>query len=163
HVRSAEVRGLSAVERRKLVDFLLARNLDLSKFKKRIKKKYIMMYNEEPIGSLARIKSGKYSIHIDEVVTADVHRLIRLPKSLHNKTGLIAQPIDLNASVERIIQKAIAFKGTAKVKLKAPVSEVLGEKINGKPGDKVVVPTYIAVYLYLQDVADFEVSHKNSG
>ncbi|WP_243675341.1 hypothetical protein [Vulcanisaeta distributa] len=28
------------------------------------------------------------STHIDEVVTMDVHRLIRLPNSLHGKTGL---------------------------------------------------------------------------
>ncbi|MBP1449184.1 MAG: DNA primase catalytic subunit PriS [Thermoproteus sp.] len=164
HVRSAEVRGLSAAERRKLVDFLLARNLDLSIFEKRINKKYIKLYEEEPVGSLVRIMKGlqdsNYSIHIDEVVTADVHRLIRLPGSLNNKTGFIALPIPksfLEKEINYILDKAIVFKkGNINIKLKKPVKEVLGERINRGDGEEVVVPAYVGVYLYLQGYAELE-------
>lgn len=166
HVRSAEVRGLAAAERRRLVDFLVAKNLDLSKFEKRINKKYTKLYEEEPVGSLARIMKGlhdsnySYSIHIDEVVTADVHRLIRLPGSLNNKTGFIALPIPkslLDKEINYILDKAIVFKkGNINIKLKKPVKEVLGERINRGDGEEVVVPAYVGVYLYLQGYAELE-------
>ena len=167
HVRSEEVRSLDATERRRLVDFLVARNLDPSKFEVRVGKKLIKLYVEEPVGSLARImrglEDGSYSIKIDEVVTADVHRLIRAPGSLNNKTGFIALPLtysDLDKDVDAIMERAVAFKkGEVPIKLKEPVEEVLGVKIGR---DEAVVPLYIAIYLYLQGKAEMQVEDKRN-
>ncbi len=158
HVRSDEVRKLGAAERRRLVDFLVARNLDLTKFEVRLGRKLIKLYLEEPLGSLARIMrgldDGSYAVKIDEVVTADIHRLIRAPGSLNNKSGLIALPLshsDLDKSAEDILERAIAFKkGQALVELEEPVEEVLGVKIGRK---EAVLPLYIAIYLQLQGKA----------
>ncbi len=161
HVRAEEVRGLDAGERRRLVDFLVGRNLDLSKLEARVGKKAVRLYVEEPVGSLARLMrgldDGSYSIRIDEVVTADVHRLIRAPGSLNNKTGFIALPLsysDLDRDAEAIVERALAFKkGEVLIRLKEPVEEVLGIKIGR---EEAVVPTYIAVYLHLQGRAEIQ-------
>lgn len=40
------------------------------------------------LNSLNPVVSERLSTHVDEVVTMDVHRLIRMPNSLHGKTGL---------------------------------------------------------------------------
>jgi DNA primase small subunit len=162
HVRSDEVRGLDAGERRRLVDFLVGRNLDLSKLEARVGRRVVKLYAEEPLGSLARLMrgldDGSYSIRIDEVVTTDVHRLIRAPGSLNNKTGFAAIPLsysDLDRDAESIVERALAFrKGEVPVRLKEPVGEVLGIEIGR---EEAVVPTYIAIYLYLQGKAELQI------
>ncbi|MEL9991543.1 MAG: DNA primase small subunit domain-containing protein [Thermoproteus sp.] len=165
HVRSEEVRSLDSSERRRLVDFLVGRNLDPSKFEARIGKRVVKLYVEEPLGSLARIMrgldDGSYSIRIDEVVTTDIHRLIRAPGSLNNKTGFIALPLsssDLDKDADSILEKAVAFKkGEVFVRLKEPLEEVLGVKIGR---EEAVLPLYIAIYLHLQGKAEIEDKRK---
>ncbi|MEZ0249120.1 MAG: DNA primase small subunit domain-containing protein [Thermoproteus sp.] len=165
HVRSEEVRSLDSTERRRLVDFLVGRNLDPSKLEARIGKRVVKLYVEEPLGSLARIMrgldDGSYSIKIDEVVTTDTHRLIRAPGSLNNKTGFIALPLspsDLDRDVESILERAVAFKkGEVFLRLKEPIEEVLGVKIGR---EEAVLPLYIAIYLYLQGKAEIEDKRK---
>ncbi|MFB6489803.1 MAG: DNA primase small subunit domain-containing protein [Thermoproteus sp. AZ2] len=161
HVRDPEVRGLDSGERRRLVDFITARGLDLSKFVVR-GRRGVENLLEEAVGSLRRImmgrEDGNYAIHIDEVVTADVHRLIRLPRSLNNKTAFITLPLsksDLDKPAEEIVERAIAFrKGSISVTFKKPVGEVLWEKINRGVGEEAVLPAYMAIYLYLQGYVD---------
>lgn len=159
HVRSKEVMDLTSAERRRLVDFLTARNLDLAKLETRVGRRTVKLYQEEPVGSLLRIfrglHDGNYSIKIDEVVTTDVHRLIRAPGSLNNKTGFITLPLsqsDLERDAEYILNKAIAFtRGEVYVKLKERVGEVLGVRIDR---EQTVLPLYLAIYLYLQGKAE---------
>jgi Eukaryotic and archaeal DNA primase small subunit. len=104
------------------------------------------------------LDDGSYSIRIDEVVTTDVHRLIRAPGSLNNKTGFAAIPLsysDLDRDAESIVERALAFrKGEVPVRLKEPVEEVLGLEIGR---EEAVVPTYIAIYLYLQGKAELQI------
>ena len=73
------------------------------------------------------------SAKIDTVVTVDIHRLIRLPGSLHGKTGLLKIPFPASRIEEfDPLKEAIAFKG-GEVKLyveEAPMFR-LGDEVFG--------------------------------
>ncbi len=95
-------------------------------------------------------------IHIDEPVTADTHRLIRLPNSLHGKTGFIVKPLKLEELEEfNPLKDALAF-GSESVKVrclkkaKVKVGEV-NLKVRG--GDKLKVPEYAAIYMICRGIA----------
>lgn len=120
-------------------------------------------YGKVTVG-LIRSKAGELNadlaIHIDEVVTIDTNRLMRLPNSLHGKTGLSAIELsirDLDSGIEAVLNKAIVFrKGHPRIRLvkELPISRVLGEDIHIKrPNDEGDVPTYVAVYLILMGIA----------
>lgn len=88
---------------------------------------------------------------IDEPVTTDVHRLIRLPGSLHGATGLIVQVIDrdrlsdfdpLQAAVAPMFEKV-----DITVDILEPVETTLGgTKRQFDPGHHVV-PEFLGIYL----------------
>ncbi|WP_243665905.1 DNA primase small subunit domain-containing protein [Vulcanisaeta sp. JCM 16159] len=118
-------------------------------------RKKIGKYLIRMLGSLNHVVSERLSTHIDEVVTMDVHRLIRLPNSLHGKTGLRVirvSPSDLERGADFIVDKAIQFRrGSLSLRLtkKLPVRRVLGEDINGDEGSVIKVPTYVGIYLVM--------------
>ncbi len=107
------------------------------------------------LSSLNPVISERLSTHIDEVVTMDVHRLIRMPNSLHGKTGLRVvriSPSDLERGAEFVIDKAIQFRrGSLTLRLikGLPVRRVLGEDVGGGEGGIIKVPTYIGIYLVM--------------
>ncbi len=109
------------------------------------------------LSTLNPVISERLSIHVDEVVTIDVHRLIRMPNSLHGKTGLRVikvSPSDLEKGAEYIIDKAIQFrKGSLTIRLtrKLPVRRVLGEDVVGDEGSIIKVPTYLGIYLVVNN------------
>jgi len=161
HVSSEEVMKLGSRERRELVNYLKAVGFDPSRFIAKLGRRKVVLYEEEAVGNLLRIKQGvedarAMKVEIDEVVTQDIHRLIRAPGSLNGKTGLVALPIslkELDKGVEYIVDKAIAFrKGHLKFKFEKPVEgPVLFEKVGGREGDVKVLPAYVAIYLELQE------------
>lgn len=84
-----------------------------------------------------------------------MHRLIRLPNSLHGKTGLRVYPMDYN-DLEKFepYNDAIAItKGTAKVsfKIKREYPKIIMKNeeydLNSIEGKEI--PIYLALYLYL--------------
>ncbi len=175
HVEDAEVRRLGPRERREVASYIKARGLKLSSFLVRGKGNLVSV---APIGNLKRIyqalveigvdvdrgsdlgeldaqAAARAAIEIDEVVTADVHRLIRLPGSLHGKTGLRVVALDkrdIDRGIDVVMDKAIAFRrGKVTVELTArPQAPVLGHRI---AGDVATLPTYVAVYLALRGYA----------
>ncbi|MGC9180257.1 MAG: DNA primase catalytic subunit PriS [Vulcanisaeta sp.] len=118
--------------------------------KKRLSKSLIRKLN-----TLNSVISERLSIHIDEVVTMDIHRLIRMPNSLHGKTGLRVVkvgPSDLERGADFIIDKAIQFRRgilTLRLIKKVPVRRVLGEDVVGDEGSIIKVPTYVGIYLVI--------------
>ncbi len=52
--------------------------------------------DEKVIAYLLEKVKREFQCEIDEPVTTDVHRLIRLPHSLHGKTGLMVKPIKID-------------------------------------------------------------------
>ena len=161
HVAEEEAQTLGAKERRELVNYLKATGFDPSRFEVRLGKRRIVLYEEEVGGNMLRVRQGvedprALRIEIDEVVTQDIHRLIRLPGSLNGKTGLIALPLtpqDLNKDVEAVVDKAVAFrKGNLKFRFEKDLGgSVLFEKVEARRGDVKVLPAYLAVYLELQE------------
>lgn len=107
---------------------------------------------------LGRVKEENLC-EIDEPVTTDVHRLIRLPHSLHGKTGLVVRPIELNEFRSfNPLEHAIAdsFRETEqKVNVLREVSiEFGGTRYNLKPGE-IDAPLALSVFLVAGRFAKF--------
>jgi DNA primase small subunit len=162
HVSDEEALALGAKERRELVNYLKAAGFDPTRFEAKLGRRRVVVYEEEVAGSLLRLRQGvedprALKVEIDEVVTQDVHRLIRTPGSLNGKTGLVALPLttqDLGKEVETIVDRAIAFrKGNLKVRFEEDFAgAALFEKVEARRGDVKVLPAYLAIYLELQEV-----------
>jgi DNA primase small subunit len=162
HVAEEEALALGAKERRELVNYLKATGFDPTRFEVKLGRKRIVLYEEEVGGNMLRIRQGvedprALKIEIDEVVTQDIHRLIRLPGSLNGKTGLIALPLtpqDLDKEAAAIVDRAVAFrKGHLKFRFEKDLSgSILFEKVEARRGDVKVLPAYLAIYLELQEV-----------
>ncbi|MEM1587228.1 MAG: DNA primase small subunit PriS [Candidatus Bathyarchaeia archaeon] len=96
------------------------------------------------------------SAKIDTVVTVDTHRLIRLPGTLHGKTGLLK--VSFPASrIEDFdpLKEAIAFKGgEVKVYVEEAPEIRLGDEVFG-PFERQVaaLPTQVAVLLLCKGAA----------
>lgn len=106
---------------------------------------------------LAYYSTGKQASAIDTVVTTDTHRLIRMPSTLHGKTGLkaIAIPIEELEGFDPFIE-AIAFKkGSLNVYVKEAHKFRMGSDIFGPYNRQTVeLPTAAAVYLLCKKAAD---------
>lgn len=93
---------------------------------------------------------------IDTVVTTDLRRLIRLPNTLHGKTGWLSQgvPIDELADYDPL-SEAIAFKeGTEKVYVGRAPKIRIGDEIYGPFEDeRVELPLAVALFLLCKKVA----------
>jgi DNA primase small subunit len=97
--------------------------------------------------------------HIDEPVTTDTHRLIRLQGSLHGKTGFIVTKVDDLESFEPF-RDAIAFKSNETVsvhidKSKATHSFCIGDQTYGPfKQEKCELPLEFAIFFMCKGVAE---------
>lgn len=84
----------------------------------------------------------------DEPVTCDVKRLIRLPSSLHGKTGFKVTRITLNTlnDFEPLRDAVILPEKSVKIELNKPISIKMKEDFNLGEGAQEV-PSYLAVFL----------------
>ncbi|MHA1860514.1 MAG: DNA primase small subunit domain-containing protein [Candidatus Asgardarchaeia archaeon] len=103
--------------------------------------------------SLALEAVKRYGVKIDAPVTADIKRLIRMPGTIHGKTGLIVKDVDVN-SLESFdpFRDAVAFKGneqkSIRIDVYTPKFRILDEVYGPyKPGDVVEVPEGAAIFL----------------
>ena len=96
---------------------------------------------------------------IDTVVTTDLRRLIRLPDTLHGKTGWLSQrvPIDDLADHDPLSQ-AIAFtEGTERVRVKRAPTIRIGDETYGPFEDEAVeLPLAVAMFLLCKRAARVE-------
>jgi len=93
----------------------------------------------------------------DEPVTSDIKRLIRMPSSLHGKTGLQVIPMSRDAIDEfRPLRDAVPQVWTdesVRMNLKNKISmEIRGEAFNLAPGVNDV-PQYLAIFLAARGLA----------
>ncbi|MEM4035554.1 MAG: DNA primase small subunit domain-containing protein [Fervidicoccaceae archaeon] len=98
----------------------------------------------------------KASVHVDEKVTIDVHRLVRLPGSLNGKTGMPVvevRPRELEAF--SLTCSLSPFDGTAAVALSVDLDvEVFDVEIHGERGELVELPLCAAVFLALRGAVE---------
>ncbi|MEM4575816.1 MAG: DNA primase catalytic subunit PriS [Archaeoglobaceae archaeon] len=165
HVLDEDFRTLDSLERREIVDYLMLNNpkvfergklvnsvaaIRIYKFlnKKGIPEKE--MKKESTIASAIE----KLRVHIDAPVTSDVKRLIRMPESLHGKTGLKVVRVE-NLDTFDPLKDAIAFE-EEKVRirmLKKVKMRIGGYEINLSPGESAEVPEFAAIYLLCRGFA----------
>jgi DNA primase small subunit len=93
---------------------------------------------------------------VDERVTTDIKRLIRLPGTLHGGTGLIAAKVQLKdiESFDPYVHAVAFVKGDVKVKvLNMPKITFLGQTWGPYNDEFVEVPIGLAVYLICSENA----------
>ncbi len=98
-------------------------------------------------------------IGVDPQVTLDVKRLVRIPYSLHGKTGLLVKPV-LPVELEKgfeLNELLSPFRGLGKVRIRALVSTpsitVLGDALKLHAGEEYKLEAPVAVYLLCKEVA----------
>ena len=96
------------------------------------------------------------AVHIDTVVTTDIHRLIRLADTLHGKTGLkkVIVPVSDIDSFDPL-KSAVAFKG-GNVKLlvsEAPKFRLGDDRYGPFNSEKAELPTAAALFLLCKGAA----------
>jgi len=100
---------------------------------------------------------GSQAARIDTVVTTDIHRLIRLPATLHGRTGWLKVSFPAG-EIEGFdpFSSAIAFKrGEAIVYVKRAPNFRIGEETFGPFRDeKVELPMAAAIFLLCKGVAE---------
>ncbi len=98
------------------------------------------------------------SVYIDANVSKDPSHLMRLANTIHGGSGFVAKKLKGIADLEKFdpMKDAIAFKdGNVSIKAKTPYALRIGDSTYGPYSDqKVEVPTYVGVYLYLKGFAD---------
>nr|HDO80425.1 hypothetical protein [Candidatus Bathyarchaeota archaeon] len=104
---------------------------------------------------LAELTVKRVGGKIDEPVTADVRRLIRLPTSLHGKTGFRVTPLkvkDLNRFDP--FKDALVFKGEIRVQVEDAPQFRIGEETFGPyKNEAVELPLSAAVFLMCKGAA----------
>jgi DNA primase small subunit len=94
---------------------------------------------------------------VDTVVTTDIHRLIRLPGTLHGKTGFRKVQISIS-SIDDFdpFKSATAFKGgtTSVLVSDAPEFRLGNEKFGPFRNQKVELPTAAALLLMCKKRAE---------
>ena len=92
----------------------------------------------------------------DEPVTCDIKRLIRLPGSLHGKTGFMVKRIYLDKLNEfnPLVDTIVLPDDPVKVELNVPINiEMKGERFDLEPKENEV-PSYLAVFLIGRKIAN---------
>jgi DNA primase small subunit len=112
--------------------------------------------SQEAWKMLASRAAKKQASLIDTVVTTDIHRLIRLPQTLHGKTGLksVQVPAEKLQSFDPL-RDAVAFKeGTLQVFVNdAPLFRMEDEVFGPYSQELVEIPMAAAVYLLCKKAA----------
>jgi len=105
--------------------------------------------------TLAQYVVESYSAIVDEPVTTDIHRLIRLPGSLHGKTGFLVKHLKVSELEDfNPFTQAQVFTGTAKIQIfETPEFTLEGEHYPPMRDIKKELPLSAAMLLLCKGVA----------
>lgn len=99
----------------------------------------------------------RFGAAVDEPVTADIKRLIRVPGSLHGGSGMLVKKLGLS-ELEKFdpLNDAIVFgERTVKITILKPFSvQLKGKDLRVEEGIQEV-PEYAAIYLICRGVAEY--------
>lgn len=117
----------------------------------------LLKYGRRFWQELVRRSIATQRCEIDERVTTDVRRLIRLPGSIHGDTGLIAKPLTLSDldSFNPLVD-SVAFKeGEVKVHVHScPELTLMGQSFGPFNDEVVSLPIAVAFYLLRSGLAE---------
>lgn len=105
-------------------------------------------------GWVGRKNRGIKGVMIDEQVTIDTKRLVRIPNSLHGKSGLIVKELDSldNFSLDESLSPFdgyVAFLPYLNIE-----TEALGRRIKLNRGTPIRIEASIGVYLHLKNLGE---------
>ncbi len=110
----------------------------------------------QTVTKIVRVKSAD---RVDEPVTADIKRLIRLPGSLHGKSSLRAQPLRIETIKEfNPLANAVVFGDSpVAIRVVRDASITLkGERYTVKEGEITALPEHVALYFMCRGAAEVE-------
>jgi DNA primase small subunit len=176
HVETPEVKELSQDARREIVDYVKGIGLDTRFLTVKTKGGHRLRYqapllgwygrvarwaliktgSEDPVISLSEWQSileasvSKEAVAVDEKVTIDTKRLIRLPNSLHGKTGLKAAIFTVQELENLNIWDRVKVftKGEVSLRLEEEAPKRVLDIELGE-NRELTLPTYAALYLLL--------------
>ncbi len=134
----------------------------LSKENYPLKWRFLNNLNQETIRILINESINRKKVWIDERVTKDVKRLMRLPESLHGSTGFKAKLISYSElDTFNPTKNAVVFKnGDFKVKITDPrvhqitINDYFFNGLNIEKNKPIQVPLSVALYLVLNGYAE---------
>lgn len=115
--------------------------------------------DSKSLDKLLVVAAKEQASHIDTVVTTDLRRLIRLPNTLHGKTGWLAQNVPLDDLADyNPLSRAMAFtEGTEKVYIRrAPEIVIGGETYGPFEEESQELPLAVAMFLLCRRAARVE-------
>ncbi len=148
-------KGIGKVTAGKIID-VFADDLQVAALRKG-KMDSLVGIKREILETIVKQGVSQMAACVDEPVTADVKRLIRLPGSLHGKSGLrvTALSIDELESFEPLNDAVVFSDRSVKIKVIKPFA------VQMKNRDFIVeegvqeLPEYVAVYLMCRGVAEY--------
>ncbi|MCQ8903501.1 MAG: DNA primase small subunit PriS [Methanothrix sp.] len=141
-------RFLSRIREENAINKIRAGNLDFFKYASGTWKLIIPYLMEESVRAL----SGE----TDEPVTADVHRLIRFPESLHGGTGLRVTQLTIDSlrAFDPLRDAVVFGDDPVSVEVIRPTTlELMGERFDLIDG-RAELPAYAAVFLMARGFAE---------
>jgi DNA primase small subunit len=88
------------------------------------------------------------SVKIDVMVTTDIHRIFRLPNTLHGNTGMLKKKCDNLVSFDPLIDAVVLSDEPIKLFVtKAPKFTLKGNSFGPYNSEKVTLPLMVSVYL----------------
>jgi DNA primase small subunit len=122
-----------------------------------VKKDLIKRIDKDLLQRYSKYYSDYAETPIDEMVTMDISRLVRIPNSINGKSGLLTKKIDLNelGDIEFVLEKFSPFHdrtAVIEVRYKLPKIRLLDEefKTSGRGLYHVRLP--VAIYLELKNI-----------
>ena len=99
------------------------------------------------------------AVHADEPVTGDLHRLIRLPGTLHGGTGLLARSVTLDELRDFDPYRQATVLGDAPVKVRSAAKHpvAMGDVASLEPDEVTELPTAQGAYFMARGFATLEV------
>jgi len=92
---------------------------------------------------------------IDPSVTTDVHRVFRMPGTLHGTTGMLKMRLKSLDDFEPLSDPVVLGNNKVKVSVRySPEFSLNGEKLGPFKSETVSIPLYAAVYLLARGVAE---------
>ena len=102
-------------------------------------------------------KVNVYKANVDEPVTTDIKRLIRLPGSLHGKTGMCVKtiPLKMFENFDPLNDAIVFGNETVELKVMKPFKEYMKNRLFEYEEGVYKLPEYIAIYLMCKGIAEY--------
>ncbi len=112
----------------------------------------------EEIGSVIHEAVRRAAIYVDEKVTMDISRLIRIPKSINGKSGWLCIPLSVNEVQDfEISEETVSpipnHELVVKLVVSIPRMDIAGFVVEGVKGEVLKLPSSVALYLAFKELA----------